>query len=77
MYLDKVNSSKLDRRINSNISEKYIHINNYCLDTKIQVWLAITIPAKGKLLLKIDGGERYAAATWLRHHEIHNILKIQ
>jgi hypothetical protein len=46
-----------------NVSEKYM-TNNYSLDTGRQVWLAITIPAKEKSLLKIYGGERYAGATW-------------
>jgi hypothetical protein len=51
--------------------------NNYCLDTMRKVWLGITTHAKEKLLrLKMDEKERYTAAR-PRHHEIHNILKMQ
>jgi hypothetical protein len=42
--------------------------NAYCLDTIRPVWLAITTPAKEKLLLKMDEGERYTA-TLPRHNE--------
>jgi hypothetical protein len=51
--------------------------NNYCLNTMRQVWLAITTHAKEKpLRLKMDEKECYAVAR-PRHHEIHNILKMQ
>jgi hypothetical protein len=42
-----------------------------------QVGLLIITAAKGKLLLsEMNEGDRYAAVK-LRHHEIHNILKMQ
>jgi hypothetical protein len=75
IYLDKVKTDNLVLKSSKNISEKYT-TNNYCSDTMTQFWISITTPTKWKLLLlEMNEGERYTAA-WLRHHVIHNILKM-